>query len=275
MAEGDVTPTWYGGLDQELQAQVTAKGLDKLEPGAAAAQALTMYHAAQKMIGVPPEQLLRVPKDAADPAYNDVYNRIVGMNMPKDPTEYKFDGIKFRDGTDLDETDATFVRDIAVKYKLPVNTARGIAADLAARADTMADGETNSSAATKGANEVALRRHWGTEYEVRTYHADRGATAAGMPASVMEYIKSLPEAEHVPAMEALYKIGNSLREADVLRGGGNTPRDPTQGMSPTEATAKLTELKQDSNWVNKMLAGDTEANEMFQKLTRIMVGAPA
>src|SRR5881394_756652 len=59
---------------------------------------------AEKLVGVPADQVLRVPKDAADEkGWNAVWSR---LGKPTDAKGYDFSDIKFADGT---APDATFV----------------------------------------------------------------------------------------------------------------------------------------------------------------------
>ncbi len=140
---------WFETLDAETLAHATAKGWNVPDAAAAAAAAVKAHHGAEKLIGHPADQVLKLPKDAADPSYQSVYDRVVGMSTPKDPAEYKFDGVKFKDGTDLAEEDRTFVRKMATKYKLPTTVAAGIAADLAARADAAYRGARGAAGAAR------------------------------------------------------------------------------------------------------------------------------
>ena len=273
MPDSTVTP-WHTGLDPETLTHATGKGWNTLEPAAAATEAVKAHFAAQKLMGHPAEQLVVMPKDAADPNYQTAYDRIIGIGAPKTPDEYKFDGVKFKDGTDIGGKDADFVRSLASKYKLSVPQAREMASAFAAHSDAGSAEEATQTETTKGANNVTLRRHWNTDYDMKTFTASKAAEMAGLPVSLIAAISTLPEADHIKAMDALYSLGTQLNEAVLLR-GGVAPRDPTAGMSQEQATQRMEALKNDRSWRTRYLASDAAAVEEFDKLTRIMVGAPA
>lgn len=264
---------WFSTLDADHQAHVTAKGWNALEPAAAAAEAAKAHFEAQKLMGVPADQLIRVPKDAADPNYQAIYDRIVGMNTPKTPEEYKFDGIKFKDGSDLAPEDVKWVRDLAVKYKLPVNAAAGIAADLAARTDNDTATSTAASETTKAANNVALRQAWGADYDQKVFSATRAGEAIGFTSDVLAYMASLGSEAYVKNMNALVSLGNQMQEAVLLRGSGGQSRDVTTNLSADEAENRLVANMKDPEWRKKALSGEGGENGPYgewKKLTEII-----
>jgi hypothetical protein len=260
---------WYSTLDADHQTHVTSRGWEKLDPTAAAHEAVKAHVAATQKLGLAPEQVLRLPKDASDPSYQSVYDRVVGMGAPKTPEEYTFDGVRFKDGSSLAEDDAKFVRDLATKHKLPVHVARSLASDFAARADAMIENEGSSAAVTKAANDAALHQAWNTDYETKAFSASRAAEAVGFSPAVLAAMAGLSPPEYVKNMNALVFLGSQLTEATILRGGG-TPQDTTVGLSPEQAEGRLAELKQDAAWREKFLANDTTVLAEFNKLNAIM-----
>jgi len=256
-----------------MQTHITGRGWDKLDPAAAAVEAAKSHAAAQKLIGVPPESVVKLPKDATDPSYQGILDRVLGMSTPKTPEEYTFDGIKFKDGRDLDEDNVKFMREVAAKYKLPISAARGIAADLAAKVEDTGQNDAAAIETTKAANQVALRTAWGGTYDQNAFSATRAAEGVGFTPEVLAAMATLPAEKYVANMNALLKLSSQLNEATILRGGAPV-RDPTAGFSADQARARLDQLKEDRVWGQKFLAGDADATAEFQKLTRIMVGAP-
>lgn len=266
--------TWFSGLDADMQSHIVGRGWDKMEPAAAAAEAAKSHYAAQKLIGHKPEDIIRLPKDATDPSWQTAFDRIASMATPKTPEEYTFDGIKSKDGKDLGDPDVKFLREVAAKYKLPITAARGLAADIVARHDMTVEAAGSASQLTKEANNVALRTAWGGNFDQNDFAANRAAEAVGLPAEAMEAIKMLPTDKHVATMNAFLKLSQQLNEATILR-GGSPVRDPTAGLSQDQARERLNTLRNDMEWGRRFLAGDADANEEFQKLTRIAVGMPA
>ena len=257
---------WYSTLDADVQAHVVNRGLDKMTPVEAAAASAKAHFAAQKLIGRPPEDVIVVPKDATDPGYQAIYDRVVGMGLPAKAEDYKFPAT-------VAEADQAFVREIAVKYKLPEAAAQGLAADLRERGEKSTVESTAAAETTKAANQVALRTAWGGQYDQNAFSATRAAEGIGFSPEVLASMASLPAEKYVANMNALLKLSQQLNEATILRGGAPV-RDPTAGLSQEQALQRLADLKNDRAWGQKFLAGDADTNAEFQKLTRIAVGMP-
>jgi hypothetical protein len=266
--------TWFQGLDADVQAHIVNRGLDKLEPAAAAAQAAKDHFAAQKVIGIPAEQVIKLPKDATDPSYQAIFDRVVGMSTPKTPEEYNFDGVQNKAGAKIADADAAFVRDIAVKYKLPLAAARGLASDLVLRGEATGTAQASATELNRAANNVALRTSWGGEYDAKAFAATKVAEAIGFTPEVLAAMAALPAEGYVKNMSALASLSSQLNEATILR-GGNPVSDPTAGYSQEQARARLNDLRNDREWGRKYLAGDVAINDEFQKLTRLAIGQSA
>jgi hypothetical protein len=261
---------WYSTLDPELQAHITAKGFDKDDLATALPKVVKSWSAAEKHIGVPADQLLRLPKDASDPAYQAAYDRIVGMSAPKEAAEYKFDGIKFSDGTDVAESEQEFVRNIAAKHKLPVAVARDIAQSLVARADEFASEDARTFALTRDANAAVLRQMWGGEFEAKSLGAMRALEAVGFSKAILEHMATLPTEEYVANMNAAYALGGKMGEAQFHAGGGGNRVDPTAGMTPDAARTHLDALQGDQVWRDKFFKGDAATVAEWTKLTQLI-----
>src|SRR5712691_5287053 len=83
MAEETPKP-WFDGLAEPVRAHITNRGHDKEDAPTAAAKLAEAHFAAQRLIGVPPEQVVRLPKDGADPAYADAYKRVASLGAYKE-----------------------------------------------------------------------------------------------------------------------------------------------------------------------------------------------
>ena len=258
---------WYSTLDADMQAHVTGRGWHEKPANEAAVEAVKSHYAAQKLIGVPPESVIKLPKDATDPSYQSIYDRVVGMGVPAKAEDYKFPAT-------VPEADQAFVREIAMKYKLPETAAQGLAADLRERGETVTQTSTAAAETTKAANQVALRVALGGNYDQNVFSITRAAEAVGFTPEVLEAMAALPSEKYVANMQAFLKLSQQLNEATILR-GGSPVRDPAAGMGQEQARKWLDDLPNDKVLGQKLLAGDMETNEMFQKMSRIAVGMPA
>ncbi len=254
---------WYEGLDADTLAHATTKGWNALKPEEAAVAAIKAHAGAEKLIGHPADQVLKLPKDAADPAFQAVYDRVAGMVTPKTPEEYKF-------GEGTKEEDAAFVRKIAVEQKLSIPAATAIANELATRNAASAANNEAATATTKAANQAHLMAAWGADYDRKSFSATNAAQAAGLPASILQHIATLPAEEYRKGMDALVALGEKMGEAAMLRGGGVQTSNPTAGMTPADARARLSALGEDKVWGTKFRAGDVEARTLWTQLCTIV-----
>ncbi|MGH3511451.1 MAG: hypothetical protein ACRDRB_04155 [Pseudonocardiaceae bacterium] len=267
MAEENVA--WHSTLDADHQAHITSRGWEKLDPAAAAAEAVKAHLSATKLIGVPETQLLRLPKDAQDPSYQGVLDRVLGMATPKTAEEYSFDGIKSKLGADLTTDELAFVRGIASELKLTTGQARIVAAKLVDRTEGAATQQAEGSAGRLASNIEALRQAWNTEYDQKVFSAQSAGEQVGFTPEVFKYMGSLPTQEYIKNMNALVFLGAQMTEASLHR-GGRQPEDLSAGMNPQQASAELDRLKGDPAWGKKFLEGDAATLLQFDRLNARM-----
>lgn len=257
---------WYAGLDQELHPFITARGYDKLDAQAALAAAIKGHHEANKMLSSAP----RMPVGPDDPNFQTAYERIMGMAPAPAPDAYKFDGIKFKDGTDLDDSYAGFLREFGAKHKLSPATVRDLAAILTERADSEVAEVGNSATLARQANQLALRQQWGGATDERLFAATRAATALRIPEKVLNEMAAGDRQEYIGFMEGLAEASRDLNEMEIRRGGGSF-NNSTSGLSPEQAEAEKERLFADPAWRAKFQAGDREALKTFSDLGTIIV----
>jgi hypothetical protein len=266
---------WYETLEAPLLEHVTAKGWNKPAADVISAAAMAHYEA-QKLIGAPADQVLRMPKDASDPTYATVYDRIVSLSAPKSADEYKFDDVKFRDGAAFEPEDAAWLREYATANKLTVQATRDLASRMVARTEAGLDGAAAQETAAKTANAAALQAAWSTQHDtnlVASTNATEGLKALGIP--VEKLFDGLPPDAYVAAQNGLVKLANQLREATFHGGGNAPPRNDFAGMTPQDARAKFVELSANREWGAKALQIGTQEATYLANLQRIMVGQPA
>lgn len=265
-------PEWFETLDAEHLEHATAKGWNK--PAADVVGSILQSHRAlERMVGVPADQVLKLPKDASDPTYQAAFDRIVSMSVPQNADGYKIDGVKFKDGTDLSADDLAFVRTVAAKYKLPESAARGLAVELAARSDAFEASDAERVNLGRVANDTALTSAWGVDKSQKQFAASQAVDALkALGMHVADGAGMEPQA-YVAHMNALVALAGQLSEHAILRGGGQ-PSDPTTGMTPQTARARFDELKANPEWIVKALTPGTSEADLLGKLQRAMVTAP-
>lgn len=260
---------WFDAYEPEIKSFVAAKGLDKLDQGAALATALKSYFNTEKFVGAPAEKLLRLPDSHADPVFQTTYDRLTGMIPPPTADSYKFDGLQFKDGAALGDADAAFLRDFGVKHRLSPEAIRELGAGMIARADEDAGAVSNDKETRRAANQVALRNHWGGHYDQKAFAAKQVAENLGFSPRMFEDMADQPAEDYVKNMEKLAQLSQQLNEAAILR-TGSVVRDPLAGMTPEQAQQEWDRLKADPEFCRRLNNRETEAVKMNQQLGSII-----
>jgi len=255
---------WYAGFDTETQNYIATRGLTDKDPSAAFLEAAKAHREAQAYIGVPKEQLLKLPKaDAPPEEWDDVYAK---LGYSKNADDYKLEGLKRGDGTDVDDSFKDFVRAQAADLKLsPAATAKFAEATLKhLEGGTAAQTAAQTAEATRALEQ--LRQSWGPNFEANKVIADNAyaamMAAAGfdqtrMTAAIQKLGETVGRAE---TMQMLLAVGQKLGEDRFVGGGGAS--GGTRYTAET-AAARIAELKTDSTFISRYLAGgNAETKEM-------------
>lgn len=268
------TAKWFDGFDTETQNYIASRGLADKDPSAAFLEAAKAHREAQAYIGVPKEQLLKLPKaDAPPEEWDAVYEK---LGYSKNADDYKLADLKKADGTDADDAFKDFVRAQAAELKLsPAATAR-LAAETLKHIESGAAARTadETAAATKAMEQ--LRQSWGPNYEANKVIADNayaammqaaGFTQEQMTAAIKNIGEAMGKAE---TMQLLLAVGQKMGEDKFIGGGG-----PGGGLGPRnaeQAKARLDELKKDSSWTQRFLAGGSAEVKEFNDLSALAYG---
>lgn len=256
---------WYSGFDPETLNYITTRGLADKDPAAAFLETAKAHQEAQAYIGVPKEQLLKLPKaDAPPEEWDDVYTK---LGYSKNADDYKLDGLKAADGTDVPDSFKDFVRAQATDLKLSPAAAAKFAEAAYKHIQDGAAAQTGEQTAEATRAMEALRQSWGLNYEANKVIADNAyaaiMAAAGFDQPTMtKAIQQLgASAGRAEAMQMLLAVGGKLGEDKFVGGGG--PGGSLGPRNAEQATARIAELKADTTWVSRYLAGGTaEIKEM-------------
>lgn len=260
------TADWRTGLDADLLGHVANRGWDKLKADEVAQQAVKAHREAEKLIGVPAEQVLRLPKDAND---KDGFARIFkALGVPEDPKTYDFTGVKTEAGIVIAPELAEKVRGIAATLHLPPAAAIDMAKAVLA-IQTEGPAKAVAEYAVKLAQEKdALAKNWGANAGVNKIVAENAAQKLGV---TVEEIKALESSVgYARVMEMFRNIGARIGEDKFVnqgQGGGNN------AMTAEQAQAKLDALGRDAEWMKRYDAGDVTAMAEFDNLTKLVTAA--
>jgi hypothetical protein len=270
--QGD-PPTWFAGLDAEHLGHIQERGLDKLGPVDAAVKLAQMHRAARVSLGIPEDQLLKLPKEGDSDGWRQVWQR---LGAPADAKEYAFEGIDIGGDSGATNSFIDALRATAAGLNMP----KAMAAEMAKgvqkwMADRVASVDTEITANVK-AGEDAIRASWGKDYETHNYVANRGEEAIAQRLGerlgpqlkdAMTVLKENGFGEL--GREMMRVIGHGLGEDKTASMLGNSGRTV---MTREMAVARKAELAADAAWVTRYTSGDTDARKEMAQLNLIIVG---
>ena len=263
-AAGGAKP-WYDGADPALIAHLSTHGWDKKSEKEAALAAAQSHFQAQKLVGVSPDQLLRMPKDANDAdGWQKVYEK---LGVPK---EYKFEGLKFADGKEPDKSYIDFIAQTAKDLHLTQNAAQDLAQRLIKSMDAAVSEETAEETAARQVAVDALRKEWGPKWDANMFIAQRAAAAMGVTAEELGDAQKMMG--YPKTMGMFLKIAAKIGEDALVKQDG-----PNGGaiMTRTQAEGKKSELLADKAWAQRYTEGGKKELAEMTALNTIIVGKAA
>ena len=263
-AAGGAKP-WYDGADPALIAHLSTHGWDKKSEKEAALAAAQSHFQAQKLVGVSPDQLIRMPKDANDAdGWQKVYEK---LGVPK---EYKFEGLKFADGKEPDKSYIDFIAQTAKDLHLTQNAAQDLAQRLIKSMDAAVSEETAEETAARQVAVDALRKEWGPNWDANMFIAQRAAAAMGVTAEELGDAQKMMG--YPKTMGMFLKIAAKIGEDALVKqdgpNGGNV-------MTRTQAEGKKSELLADKAWAQRYTEGGKKELAEMTALNTIIVGKAA
>jgi len=245
---------WYDGkADAETIGHWQNQGLADKTPEEIALAATKSHREAEKRLGAPANELVRVLKpDAPEAEIKAFWNR---LGAPADPKDYDFTGVE--------EGLANAMREAAAKLFLPKDRAEAVAKALAAHVKSKADAAAADAAAALIKEKDALNKNWGQNRDANLFVAKQAAAKLGITPEVLDAIEKAQG--YAATMEFLRNVGSKIGEAKFVESTGNNQGNV---MTREQAQAKLADLKADTAWSKKyMEGGSAEKREMEALLT--------
>lgn len=264
-AAGAGTP-WHQGVEAEVLGHWQNKNYDLSDPAKIAVAATKAAIEAQKFVGVPPQQLVRLPADAKDEAgWKSVYNR---LGVPADAKDYDLTGVKWADGTDLQDGFTATMRDAMLSARVPKDRAADVVKSVVKWFGDTKAAETAEQTAKIAEEKATLQKNWGTNFEFNKLKAMEGARRLGITPEAVAALESVKGYSAV--MEAMRKIGVGTSEDTFVEGkvGG-------QIMTREGATARKAELMADDAWQKRFLDGGVAERREMSALNQLITGVEA
>lgn len=256
---------WFDGVDAETLGYLQNRGLDKGDARSAALAAIASHRNAEKVIGAPANEVIRLPKDPNDKAWNDIRVR---LGAGKEPKDYDFVDVKFADGKGFEDKFADFLKTTFHREGIPVKAGVSLAREFAKYIDNMATDNSADLAANLAKERDTLQKNWGNNFRQNMVVAENAAKKFGIPDEVLETLKGINGMGHAAVLETLLKIGQATGEDRFINSDGNKDRVVTIEA----ARERLAELKRDRSWVDRFNANDLTAVKEFNNLTSIIAG---
>jgi hypothetical protein len=239
---------WYDGFPEETKGYVQNKGWK--DPSAT----VESYRNLEKLVGAPPEQIIKLPKSDAPPeAWNDVWNR---LGRPTEPKGYGFQAPEGDTSGFSDWAGKTFH-----ELGIPESMGKQLAAKFGEFQQSVMAKQQEGQQANVAAEASALKTKWGAAHDQNVGVARMAAQNLGLDGATIDGLESVMGFAKV--MELFHTLGSRMGEGNFVTGG-------TQGvggiLSPEQAMNKIQALRRDPEWSNKYLKGDAGARAEMEKL---------
>jgi hypothetical protein len=240
--------------DEGVRGWVTSKGFK--DPAALAQSALNQ----EKLLGVPADQIIRMPKDDNADAWNAVYDR---LGRPKDAKDY---GLPVPEGDkgEFAATAASWFHEAGLNGK----QARAVATKWNEFVAAQTKAHTEATQARDADQLKALKSEWGPQFDAAMGLVDKAAATFGIPAEGVAALKD----KLGPAVTAkiLHSIGSKLGvEGEFVGGEGNRGSNNFGAMTPEQAQAEIRAKRNDAAFSRRFAAGDAEARAEMKKLHKL------
>lgn len=252
-AGGTPAPSPWGELSPEDKGLVGLKGWKG--PG----DVVAAYRNLESFRGVPADRLIKIPEKPDDPEWAKVWGQ---LGRPEKPDGYELTS------PEGDEAGAALVKLSAEtfhRYGVPREAGRAIVAEIARFAGERQKATEEAAVLRRADDEGQLRKNWGDAYDANRQVAGDAARKLGLQeADVVGLMGTLGIRR---TYELFHQIGMRSAEPRTVRpegGGGGEPR-----WSPEMAREKISQLKQDKEWVKRYLDNDQKALDEMSRLHRI------
>ena len=238
--EGGAANDWHAGFDDDTKGWLDTKGYSKLDSAAAIPELVKLGRSAEQKLGIPADQLLRMPKDDNDA---DGFKAVMAkLGAPETPDGY---GLKVDDGQpdEFLKTATGWFHELGI----PKRQAAGLAGKWN---EYVASQQTAAAEAQKARNDAdydALQKEWGdADFDAKIELGNRVIRAAGLSDDEAKQINAaigLKRAAHLFAY-----LGGAMGE-DRFKGGEDGGGNRFQ-MSPTQLRARIGEIQADPAYMN-------------------------
>ena len=228
---------------------------------------------AEKLLGVPANEMIRMPKaNAAEHRHQGV---LAESRRAAEAKDYDFSGVKFADGTELDQGFADTMRAALLISRTPKERAPEVVKAIVKFMESADAAEAADVTAKVQAEAAALDKNWGTNKAANLVVAqaalDRLGQAAGLTAeqtkAAWDALSKVGGVGASYAMEMLRIAGARMGEDRFI--GGGQGNGGTGIMSREAAKTEIDSLKKDADFGRRLLAGGREERRKWDDLHKV------
>lgn len=253
---------WYEPLDAETKGYVQNRGWDKKTPIEAFAEAAKAHREAEKFVGAPANEMLRLPKDPNAPEWKGVWER---LGKPPEAKDYDFATVKRTGDKPLDQPLSDTLRQAAFNANLSKDAATRVAAEFTKYLDGMETARVADVTDKLSAEKALLKKNWGNNEAANTVIAQAAAKALGVdPEGVAALEKVIGYSK---VMEMFRNIGTKIGEDRFITSPGGNGNNV---MTRDQAVSEKADLMKDQAWAKRYLAGGLEEKRKMESLNRII-----
>ena len=255
---------WFDTFDAETKGYLANKGLDKKTAAEAALEISKFHREAEKFVGAPANEIVRLPKEANSPEWEKVYQR---LGKPADKKEYDLSTIKRSGDKPVDEALADTIREAAWNTNLSKEAAVRMASDIVKHLDAKESADVAIRADKLTIEKSELKKNWGVNEAANMVVAQGAVRALGIDPTAVAALEN--QVGYAKVMEMFRHIGTKIGEDRFVSsqnpGGGNI-------MTVDQAKAEKAEHMRDAAWTKRYLTGGVEEVRKMTALNRIITG---
>lgn len=258
---------WFDTFDADTKGYIQTRGLDKKTAVEAFGEAYKAHREAEKLIGAPANEIIRLPKDPNAPEWKGVWER---LGKPVEAKAYDLSTVKRAGDKPIEDALADTLRNAAFDANLPKDAAARLAANVVKHLDAEAAASAALATDKLNAEKAELKKNWGNNEAANMVVAQGAVKALGIDPQAVAALEKVVGYSKV--MEMFRNIGTKIGEDRFVSGGGSGNAGV---MTRDQAVSEKSELMRDKDWVKRYTSGGVEENRKMQALNKIITNTAA
>jgi hypothetical protein len=258
-AAASAAKPWHDGVPDDVKGFWQNKGLSLDNPKDFGLKLTDLYKGAEKFIGVPADQVVKLPKADAPP--EDLRAFYERLGAPKEAKDYDLSAVK-------DTAVADAIRNAAHARGLTKDAAADVAKSVAAALESKTSTDNAVTTAKLAEQKANLQKNWGDKYAYNNLQAIEGARRLGISPDAVKALEGQIGFDQV--MEAMRKIGANTREDTFVERGAGGPQGDVTTLEG--AGSRKAELMADGAWVDRYLKGGVAEKREMDRLNQMISG---